>query len=57
MWVINLKGSGMMKVKKRGISKFSYKNLQEVNIAVDGKILLKRMMEVPEGLNWIWMNQ
>jgi len=34
-------------------SKFSYKNLQEVNIAVDGKILLKRMMEVHEGLNWI----
>jgi hypothetical protein len=53
MWVIKLKDSGMVKVGKREIQKFSCKNLQEVNIAIDGKILLKRMMEVPEGMNWI----
>jgi len=47
--VIELKRSGMIKVGKTRYSKFSCRNLKEVNIPVDGKILLKRMMEVPEG--------
>jgi hypothetical protein len=49
--VIELKGSGMIRVGKTRNSKFSYKSLKEVNIAADGKILLKRTMEVPESLN------
>jgi hypothetical protein len=53
MLAIELKGSRMIKVGKTRNSKFSYKNLQEVNIAVCGKLLSKRTMEVPEGLNWI----
>jgi hypothetical protein len=53
MWVIELSGSGMINVGKTRNSNLSYKNLKEVNIAVDGKRLLKRMIEVREGLNWI----
>jgi hypothetical protein len=55
MWVMELKGSRKISVGKTRNSKFSYKNLKEVNIAVDEKILLKRLMEVPEGLNWIYV--
>jgi hypothetical protein len=51
--VIELKGSGMIRVAKTRNSKFSYKNFKEISIVVSGKILLKRMMEVPEGLKWI----
>jgi hypothetical protein len=48
MWVIELKGSGMIQVGKTRNSKFSYKNLKEVNIAFEGKILLKRMVDLGE---------